>query len=73
MTERIYKTTAYEKHEGTPHTFEAFRLEADGVAPYIKMLDGSFLATAENGPEISEEISDTIKWFGWSNVCPVFA
>ena len=73
MAERIYKETAYEKHEGTPHIFEAYRQNAENAAPFMILLDGSFLATAETGPEISEEIESTIEWYGWTRVSPVFA
>ena len=65
MNERIYKETYYEAYEGAAHTFEAFTHSADGAAPYVILLDGSFLATAESGAEIAEEIADTVRWFGW--------
>lgn len=73
MPERIYKTTVYEKHGDASHVFEAFRSGIAGSAPYVILLDGSFLATAESGHEISDEINDTIKWFGWVSVNPAFA
>ncbi len=73
MIERIYKTTVYEKHDGTPHIFEAFRQNIRGAAPFVIMLDGAFLTTAENGSEISDEIESTIEWFGWSRSNPMFA
>ena len=70
MFERIYKTTAYEKLEGTPHIFEAFRHDIMNAAPFAIFLDGTFLATAENGLGISEEIKSTIEWYGWSTINP---
>ena len=73
MAQTIYKTTAYERHEGTPHIFEVYKQNSDGAAPYMIALDGSFLATAESGPDIAEEIQSTIKWFDWCSTNPVFA
>ena len=74
MTERLYEaTTAYERLDGTPHVFEVFRQMIEGAAPYVIMLDGSFLATAEHGADASEEIADTISWYGWTSTNPIFA
>lgn len=65
MAERIYKQTYYEAQGDAAHIFEAFTHRAAGAAPYVILLDGSFLATAESGAEIAEEIADTVRWFGW--------
>lgn len=73
MCNLVEKVTAYENHEGTPHTFEVFIQNINGTAPFMIMLDGSFLATAENGLEVSEEIKSNIEWFGWNTVNPTFA
>ena len=72
MTERIYKETVYEKYDGTPHTFEVFAQYGLGAAPYAMFLDGAFFVTTENGPAMSEEIEDTINWFGWSRTNPMW-
>ena len=71
MIERIYKTAAYESYGGTPHLFEVFENKTSGAAPYVIMLDGAFLSTAENGLEISDEIESTVKWFGWKRSNPM--
>lgn len=73
MVELIYKSTVYEAHEGTSHIFEVYKQNIENAAPFVIMMDGSFLTTAENGPEISAEIEATIKWFGWIKSNPVFA
>lgn len=69
--EKIYKRYAYEQHTGERHVFEAYRQLVG--APYVIMLDGSFLTTAESGREIADEIEETIKWYGWAQGSPVFA
>ena len=70
---KFYNYTAYEKYTGESHLFEVFHREIKGAAPFVIMLDGTFLSTAEIGTEIGEEIEDTIKWFGWSRTNPIFA
>lgn len=67
----ISKQHAYEKHDGTSHVFEIF--EKSAGAPYFILLDGCFLCTAENGPEIAEEVESTIRWFDWTRINPTFA
>ena len=63
---RICKITVYEKYDGTPHIFEAFRRNIINAAPFVIFLDGNFFATAETRSGISEEIESTIKWYGWT-------
>ena len=72
MITKIHSIRAYEKHTGEPHDFEAFS-KNDGGAPYVVLLDGAFLDTAESGQEIHDEIADAIKWFGWVRTNPIFA
>lgn len=79
MNVPFYKTSAFEA-DGTEHLFEAFatRKKVPGFkaydgAPYMILLDGSFLADAESGFEVGEEISGTIQWFGWSRTNPNYA
>lgn len=71
MINQISKQYVYEKYYGTSHVFEVFE-KAQG-APYFILLDGNFLCTAENGPEISDEIESTIRWFDWSRINPNYA
>lgn len=73
MTELIYKTSAYENHDGTRHIFETYRQKITGAAHYVIMLDGAFLATAESGADASNEIKSTINWFNWKSTNPIFA
>lgn len=79
MKQLFHKRYAYEA-DGTQHIFEAFStrkkvkgFKAHGGAPYTILLDGSFLATAETGYEVGEEIEETIRWFGWSRTNPNYA
>lgn len=79
MNAPFYKAIAYEA-DGTKHTFEAFAtrkkiqgFKAHDGAPYTILLDGSFLADAESGYRVGEEINDTIQWFGWSRTNPNYA
>lgn len=62
---------AYERHTGDPHVLELKK--APVGAPYIVLLDGSFLATADSCREGEDEIEATILWFGWSWNNPNFA
>ena len=72
MTELIHKTSAYEKYDGTRHIFETYRQKITGAAPYVIILDGAFLATAESGADVSSEIKSTINWFNWTSTNPAF-
>lgn len=59
--------------DGTTHTLEIYSVSIPGAAPYIVMLDGAFVATAEHFPGAMEEVAATVKWFGWSYSNPFFA
>ena len=73
MTEKIDTTSAYEKLDGTRHIFETYRQKIRGAAPYVIELDREFLATAESGADVSDEIESTIQWFNWTTTNPIFA
>lgn len=73
MSSKFYfKKTVYEK-DGTPHKFEALEQTEPGAAPYVILMDETFLATAESLHEIGTEIVDAILWHGWNTFNPCFA
>ena len=70
---KIYSCKVYEKFTGEAHLFEVFDSSVKNSAPYVILLDGSFFSTAENGPEIGDEIENTVSWFDWTRTNPNYA
>ena len=71
--EQLYERIRAYERDGTAHTLEIYSVSIPGAAPYFVMLDGAFVATAEQLPGAMEEVAATVKWFGWSYSNPVFA
>ena len=66
------KKRFYERHGGEAHVFEVFRvLKPASAAPYVVMLDGAYLDSAESRHEAEERIKDAVKWFDWTCVSPL--
>ena len=68
----IIKRRVYERHTGEAHVFEVFKtIKPKEAAPYMVMLDGAFLATAESQQEAEDEIKAAVQWFDWTYVGPL--